>query len=551
MAEPSDGVRAPEPAAEALPEPRVVRARRWHVSLVWLVPAIAIAIAASMLIRSILLTGPRIEIEFKSADGVEAGKTEVRYKEVVIGKVVGVSLRDDRERVVAVVQLDQSAARFAVEDTTFWVVKPRIGTGGVSGLGTLFSGAYIGTDAGVSTRSRSEFVGLEVPPLVLRGEPGSIYVLRATDLGSLDVGSPVFYRRTQVGRLVGYTLDADRDELTLKIFIEAPYPKLVTTDSRFWNASGIDLTLSASGLSVNTQTLASILAGGVAFETPARPGRPTPAPDNSVFTLFGDRRTALAPPDGIAVPVRMSFDQSVRGLSPGATVDLLGVDIGRVRSVALDYDARRKRFPVEVVADIYPLRLGPVMSELLRDVHGAGDAVVLQQLVANGLRAQLRTGNLLTGQLYVALDFIPGPARTASIGDDGTVRMPTVPGTLSELQPQIAEIVQKVSKIPFDEIGRDLRSTLASANKAIGQLSPEAQKALAEVQRTLQRTQATLESLERNVADPSAPMQRNLEDTLIELQRTSRALRLLSDYLQQHPEALLRGKPADAPVPQR
>ena len=156
MAEPSD---PPPPSDAELPPPRVVSAARWNVSLVWLVPAVAIAIAASMLVRSVFLAGPRIEIEFKSAEGVEAGKTEVRYKEVVIGKVVGVALRDDRERVVVIVQLDQSAARFAVEYTTFWVVKPRIGTGGVSGLGTLLSGAYIGTDAGVSTRSRSEFVG--------------------------------------------------------------------------------------------------------------------------------------------------------------------------------------------------------------------------------------------------------------------------------------------------------------------------------------------------------------------------------------------------------
>jgi paraquat-inducible protein B len=176
---------------------------------------------------------------------------------------------------------------------------------------------------------------------------------------------------------------------------------------------------------------------------------------------------------------------------------------------------------------------------------------VLEQLVAHGLRAQLRTGNLLTGQLYVALDFIPGPPRKASIGDDGAVRMPTAPGTLSELQPQIAEIVSKVSKIPFDEIGRDLRTTLSRASTAIGQLTPDAQKALAEVQRTLARAQTTLDNLDRNVTDPSAPVQRNLEDTLIELQRTARALRVLADYLQQHPESLLRGKPADAPVPKR
>jgi paraquat-inducible protein B len=540
----------PAPANE-LPRPRIVKARRWNVSLVWLVPAVAIAIAASMLVRTVFLAGPRIEIEFKSADGVEAGKTEVRYKEVVIGKVVSVALRDDRKRVVVVVQLDRSATSFAVDDTTFWVVRPRIGAAGVSGLGTLLSGAYIGSDAGVSNKSRSEFVGLEAPPFVLRGEPGAVFVLRSDDLGSLDVGSPVFHRRTPVGRVVGYTLDADRDELSMKIFVEAPYQKLVTLNSRFWNASGIDLTLNASGLSVNTQTLASVLAGGMAFESPPDSASSPPAPENTVFTLFSDRRSALAPPDGIALPIDMVFNQTVRGLAPGAAIDLLGVEIGRVRHIALQYDAQKKRFPVEVLAEIYPLRLGPVRAALLRDAGGAGDAVVLQQLVASGLRAQLRTGNLLTGQLYVALDFIPGPPRTASIGDDGVVRMPTAPGTLSELQPQIAEIVQKVSKIPFDAIGRDLRSTLQGASAAIRQLSPEAQKALVEVQRTLGSAQKSLENLDRHVTDPNSPVQRNLEDTLLELQRTSRALRVLSDYLQQHPEALLRGKPADAPVPTR
>ncbi len=548
MAEP---VPPESPAPDVAPPlPRIERARRWNVSLVWLVPLVAIAIAGSLLVRSVFLTGPRVEIEFKSADGVEPGKTEVRYKEVVIGKVVSVSLRDDRKRVVVVAQLDRSAAKFAVEDTSFWVVRPRIGTAGITGLGTLLSGAYIGTDAGVSEVSRKNFIGLEAPPLVLRGEPGTVYVLKVDDLGSLDVGSPVFHKRTPVGRVVGYTLDAERDELSMKIFIEAPYQKLVTRDSRFWNASGIDLTLNSSGLSVNTQTLASILAGGIAFDSPPDAPRAAAAPENTVFRLFADRRQALAPADGESVTVRMVFDQSARGLAPGATVDLLGIDIGRVRSITLQYDASRKRFPVEVVADIYPMRLGPVRTALIRDA-GGGDVVVLQRLVANGLRAQLRTGNLLTGQLFVALDFLPGPASKATLADDGTLRLPTAPGTLSEIQPQIAEIVHKISKIPFDDIGRDLRATLSSASGAIRSLTPQAQQALAEVQKTLQRAQSSLDSLDRNLIDSNAPVQRSVEDTLQELQRTSRALRVLSDYLQQHPEALLRGKPADPPVPQR
>ena len=541
------------PAADGeLPRPRIVEARRWHVSLVWLVPVVAIAIAASLLVRTVFLTGPRIEIEFASADGVEAGKTDVRYKEVVIGKVTAVSLRDDRKRVVVGVQLDRSAAGFAVEDTAFWVVRPRIGAAGVSGLGTLLSGAYIGTDSGVSRKGRSEFVGLEAPPFVLRGEPGTVFVLHSDDLGSLDVGSPVFHRRARVGRVVGYTLDPVSDELSIKMFIEAPYNRLVTPQMRFWNASGIDLTVNASGLTLNTQTLASVLAGGLAFELPPGVRNGPPAAANTVFTLYNDRRSALAPPDGLAVPIRMVFDSSVRGLVEGAAIDLLGIEIGRVRSVALQYDGDRKRFPVEVIAEVYPLRLGSIRTVLLRDAKGGDDAEVIRRLIANGLRAQLRTGNLLTGQLYVAFDFIPGAAtKVAASATPGIVLMPTTPGTLSEIQPQIADIVQKVSKIPFDAIGRDLQSTLAGASKAIGQLTPQAQKALAEVQRTLAKAQGSLDNLDRNVTDPSAPVQRNLEDTLAELQRASRSLRVLSDYLQQHPESLLRGKPADPTLPQR
>ena len=550
------GAAAPEPprpapaGGEDLPQPEIVEARRWNVSLVWLLPAVAIAIGASLLVRGIFLVGPLIDIEFASAEGVEAGKTDVRYKEVVIGKVQSVSLRDDLKGVVVGVRLDRSAARFAVQDTTFWVVRPRIGVAGVTGLGTLLSGAYIGTDAGVSTKARATFKGLEAPPFVLRGEPGRIFVLRSFDLGSLDVGSPVFYRRTRVGRVVGYTLDAVRDELSVRIFIESPYEQLVGENTRFWNASGIDLSINASGLTLNTQTLASVLSGGLAFENP--PGPRKPAAENTVFTLFSDRTTAMAPADGLPVRMRMVFDSSVRGLAEGAAIDLLGIEIGRVTSIALQYDPARKRFPVEVLADVYPARLGPVRAALLRvsPTPGGDDAVVLQQLVAQGVRAQLRTGNLLTGQLYVALDFIGKGAARATLAD-GTLTVPTAPGTLAEIQPQIAEIVEKVSRIPFEEIGKDLRSTLAGANAAIGRLTPEAQKAMAEVQRTLARAQASLDNLDRNVTDPGAPVQQNLQDTLLELQRTARALRVLADYLQQHPESILRGKPPDKPIPPR
>lgn len=561
MAETPEGPSNPEPAVaepavlatvlQDLPQPEVARPRRFGLSLVWLVPIVALAVAASLFVRTVILVGPRIDIEFTSADGIEPGKTDVRYKEVVVGRVEAVSLRGDRKRVIVTVRLDRAAAGLAVEDTLFWVVRPRIGAGGISGLGTLLSGAYIGADAGTLAKPRDSFIGLEVPPFVLRGEPGAAFVLRADDLGSLEVGSPVLYRRTRVGRVVGYTLDPALDQLSIRVFVEAPYQTLVTPQARFWNASGVDLRLNASGLTLNTQTLASVLAGGVAFEIPVGAPKAAAAPAGSAFVLFNDRKAALAPEDGAPVQVRMVFDQSVRGLGDNAPIDFLGVEIGRVRTISLQYDGKRERFPVRVLAELYPLRLGAIRSALFAGAQGdpAAEAAVLQRLVEKGMRAQLRTGNLLTGQLYVALDFVAKGPHARPTFTDGALDLPTIPGTLSEVQPQIAEIVAKLSKVPFEEIGKSLQGTLSGASAAIAQLTPPAQKALAEVQRTLAGAQASLQSLDRNITDPSAPVQRGVDDTLQELQRAARSLRVLADYLQLHPETLLRGKPADPPVP--
>lgn len=556
MTEPIDsasGPAAPAPAEAApLPvaEPVIRRKNRARLSLVWLVPIIAVVVGASLLISTLLQNGPRVVIAFRTAEGIEPGKTEVRYKEVVVGHVETVTLSDDHKRVLVGVRLDRSAANVAVDDTHFWVVRPRIGTAGVSGLSTLLSGAYIGVDAGTSKKSRKQFVGLEVPPFVLRGEPGRSFVLRANDLGSLDVGSPVYYRRTRVGRVVGYTLDAQNDELTVTVFIEAPYEPLVTAETRFWNASGLNLQLNASGFTLNTQALTSVIAGGIAFEHLPGSQAAVPAPSNTRFFLFGDRKSALAPRDGPPLAIRLVLDQSVRGLAVGAPVDFLGIEIGAVQAITPTYDARHRRYPVQVRANIYPLRVAEVRRAVLQNRLGepGADVLFLRTLVDNGLRAQLRTGNLLTGTQYVALDFMPKAARATldTSGPDPVV--PTVPGTLSELQPQIARIVANISKVPFDEIGRDLSGTLRQAQDAIRQLTPEARKALADVQRTLNSVQESLGRLDRNVLDDSAPMQRNVEQTMSELQRAAQSLRVLGDYLQRHPEALLRGKRADAPI---
>jgi len=543
-----------KPTPSDLPEP-VVQRPRLNVSLVWLVPIIAALVGLSLVIHAWVDAGPTINISFQTAEGLEPGKTPVKYKNVIIGRVTAVHLSQDRARVVAKVALEKSAQGFATADTRFWVVRPRIGLGGVSGIDTLLSGAFIGADVGQSQEPQNDFEGLENPPSVTHGAPGKTFDLHADDLGSLDIGSPIYYRRIQVGRVSSYHLDPDGKGVTLEIFIDAPNDQFVTTSTRFWNASGIDVSLGADGLKVSTQSLATVLAGGVAFQDPPGPHDVTPASPDAGFRLFNDRATAMAPPDGEPKYIRMRFAQSLRGLTVDAPVEFLGVPFGRVVSVNLDFDEKTQTFPTVVGAVVYPARLGKAHDKLVALAKARGDDEQMSQmmgrLVEHGLRAQARTGNLLTGQLYIAMDFLPNSPKVAFDGTAKPLEIPTAPGDFQKLQEQLVDIVGKIQKIPFDSIGKNLDQSLAELNQTLKQVNTGV---LPEVKTTLKGAQQTLGNA-NNALAPDSPLQQNLGGTLQELQRAARSLRVLTDYLGDHPDALLRGRRADdkpaqaAPLP--
>jgi len=226
---------------------------RWRPALIWLVPFVALLIALSLAAKAVLDTGPTIEVSFRTAEGLVAGKTTVRYKQVDIGLVRQIDLSDDRSHVIAKIELRKDASNFAAKDSRFWVVRPRVGTGGISGIDTLLSGAYIEVDGGKAEQKQENFTGLEVPPVVSSDIPGKVFFLKAQDLGSLDVGVPIYYRRINVGQITAYKLAADGKTVELQTFIQSPYDKFVTTDARFWQASGDDVTLNASGFNLDNQ----------------------------------------------------------------------------------------------------------------------------------------------------------------------------------------------------------------------------------------------------------------------------------------------------------
>ena len=530
--------------SDELPRP-VVKRRHFNASLIWLIPALAAIVGIGLVINNWLATGPDITISFQSAEGLDAGKTTVKYKNVVIGRVKKIHLSDDRSHVLVNVALEKSAEGFASKNTRFWVVRPRIGLGGVSGVDTLLSGAFIGADIGDSKASEDEFKGLEIPPAVNHGAPGRSFILHTDDLGSLDIGSPIYFRRIQVGRVVLFKLDKDGKGVSLQIFIDGPNDKFVSKSSRFWNASGVDLSLGANGLKLNTQSITSVLAGGIAFQDPKGPHDAAPAPEDQEYKLFDDQTTAMAPPDGDPRYIRMRFNQSVRGLAVDAPVEFLGINIGKVVSVRLDYDQKKQRFPVQVGAVLYPQRLGTAYSKLEAMATANGEnpdlSNLMSHLVAHGLRAQARSGNLLTGQLYIALDFVPKAPKVAFDANAKPLTIPTVPGSFDKLQEQLSDIVDKIDKVPFDSIGKRLDLTLAALNSTLKQVNGET---LPEFKDTLQGVQKTLGSAD-NVLSSDSPLQQNLGSTLDQVQRMARSLRVLSDYLGGHPESLIRGRRAD------
>lgn len=540
------------PPESDIPEAAIERRRYRSSQLIWLVPIIAAIVGLSLAVKFYLEQGPVITITFKSGEGIEAGKTRIKFKDVQVGLVKSITISRDRSSVKVVAQLNKEAENLLVADTRFWVVSPRISGGGISGLNTLMGGSYIAMDAGVSTAEQVEFTGLDGPPAVKMDEPGRQFVLQAQDIGSLNVASPIYYRRIQAGEVISYQLNKEGSGVTITIFIRAPFDQYVKANTLFWHASGVEFSLDAGGVKVNTQSVSSILLGGIAFQTPEDNRENKPAPSNSIFTLFADRDEALKRSDTVVERYLLVFHESVRGLSVGAPVDLRGVPVGEVSKIGVELGAGRKNVVMPVEINFYPERLRARYRTTTQQQAPTDTRKLLTTLVEQGLRAQLRNGNLLTGQLYVALDFFPKETAARIDWTRNPPLLPTTTGSLEQFQTSLMQVVQKLERLPLEELAGDARttlksldSTLASADRLLkgidASLLPEARGMVHDVRTTLDELRTTLTSARQALA-ADAPLQHDLREALREMNRAAQSLRTLGDYLERHPEAVLQGK---------
>ena len=553
---------------QPLPQSRVLQRRPFH--LVWLIPLVALAVATYLGVRAVRQRGAEIVITFNSAEGMSAGQTKVRHKAVDLGTVQRVALAPDLRTVELHVQMQREANRMLTDHARFWVVRPRLNAGNLTGLDTLISGSYIEIDPGPpdqgSGKAQSSFVGLEEPPAVRSDEPGRTFTLASGRIGSLSSGSPVFFHDIAVGEVLGYDLNDDGQNVAIHAFIRRPYDDYVHEDTRFWNSSGLALKLGAQGVQVQLESLQALLSGGVAFDRPTSSATVPLAKPGATFTLYSDQDSASAAGYKQRLQFTTYVEASVRGLGIGAPVELYGIQIGNVTSVQLQVDSSGTSSRVRIDFEVQPERILP--PEQL--THPPLD--VARVLVRRGLRVQLRSANFITGQLLLAMDFFPGePSMDVRQEADRMVLPSMAASGIDSITNGLSAISAKLGSLPLDDIARNLSAALGGVAKLTN--GPELQQtlrslqvAMADVQDVVRKLDAGLAPALKRLPDIAGALQatvdranrlvgsvdtgygnssefnRNLQRLLGQVSDTARSVRLLADYLGQHPEALLRGR---------
>lgn len=542
--------------------PEAVVVAKTSVSYIWIIPLVAVFIAAWLAYKSVSEQGPMVTITFQHAEGIEAGKTKIRYKDVEIGVVQQVELTSDLSRVVVTAQFVKGADRYLKQETRFWIVKARLKAGEVSGLDTLFSGIYIGVDPAINGETTYNFEALDKPPVVTSEQNGRNFILRAQSLGSVDIGTPVYFRQIDVGQVVGYQLSEDKQHIDIQVFVYAPFHNLVTTSSRFWEESGVDVSMDTSGFRVDSESVMTMLLGGISFETPVSLDKAEAAQENTVFEFYENRQATQVKRYAAKSYYMLYFDESVRGLAPGASVEFRGMQIGRVVDVRIEFDKDHLEVRIPVLIEVEPERFNIVaQNKKDRKITLEDSYNVFESMVAKGLRAKLKNANLLTGKLLVDMDFYQN-VPVAAIQKNGDYPVfPTIATEFGEITAGLAKMIGKVNALPLETITENVVQITAKINMLMS--DPELGKTVTHLNELLLsikknstdintqsipalnesfiKAQETLASIQR-LAGPDGPAGRELNRLIIDFTEAARAVREMAEYLERHPESVLYGK---------
>ena len=523
-------------------EAKVQKVRNW--SPVWIFPIVTALIGAWILFYHYSHQGPVVTLITTNAEGIEGGKTTIKSRSVDVGVVESATLTDDLTHVEITARLNAGMEKLLHGDSVFWVVKPQVGREGISGLGTLLSGAYIELQPGKKGSQPGQYQLLDSPPLAPPDAKGIRVILDSKKAGQLSPGDPVLFRGYRVGSVETSTFDTQKRTISYQLFINAPNDRLVTGNVRFWKDSGIAVDLTSAGMRVEMGSLSTLFGGGVSFDVPEGMDQGQPVAQKTAFRLYDDQKSIQDSLYTDHIDYLMFFKDSVRGLQPGAPVEFRGIRLGTVSKVPFFAPGMR-----QVLDDDYriPVLIRIEPERLINQVGDTPDiAQHIEGLMKRGLRGSLKTGNLVTGALYVDMDFFPKEPPLKEIREFGGYKIiPTVSGGLAQIQQRLMETLDKINNLPLTPMiqqatntlsesqatMRRLQATLDNLNKltasqSMQQLPQDMQKTLRELNRSMQGFQPGSAAYNKMVAD----MQR-LDQVLRELQPVLKTLNTKSNAL--------------------
>ncbi|WP_443256013.1 intermembrane transport protein PqiB [Xenorhabdus sp. IM139775] len=518
---------------EDLTQARIRKLKSW--SPVWIVPIITVLIGAWILFYHFSHQGPEVTLVTSNAEGIEAGKTKIKSRSVDVGVVESVSLSENLGQVIIKARLNDGMNRLLHKDSAFWVVKPQIGREGVSGLSTLLSGVFIELQPGTEDEEENSFSLLDAPPLASPDVKGIRLILTSEKAGRLTPGDPVLFRGYRVGSVEAGTFDPVSRLVRYQIFVKAPYDALLTTNVRFWEDSGVTFDMSSQGIRVEVASLSTLFGAGVSFDIPKGWERGNPVKEKEVFKLYESEKNIQNTLYTEHTEILLFFSDSVRGLQPGAPVEFRGIRVGTVAKVPFYIEGIKQRidsdFRIPVLIHIEP---GRFVKEL---GNGLNTDKELKETIARGLRATLKSGNLLTGALFIDLDFFPHEkAWEGSYDIAGYKTLPTVSGGLAQIQQKVITALDKINGMPIEPVFvqatralEESRKTIKTAQKTMDELnrilaSKEAQELPKDIQSTLQALNRSMQGIQ-----PGSPAYSKLMDNM---QRLDQVLRELQPVLQ-------------------
>jgi paraquat-inducible protein B len=537
------------PENESAPSARVRpgRLRAW----IWIVPVFAAILVTALGVRALIERGPLITISFNDAEGLQAGTTPVRHKDVDLGMVESIYLSGDMSHVLVRARMHRSVSSHLTAGTRFWIVRPRVGLGGVSGLSTLVSGSYIEMYPGPGIPQR-QFVGLAEEPMLTPEMPGSAFTLHTTNLGSLVAGSPISYRGIAVGQVQGFSLDQLGTQISIFTFIRAPYDKLVNAQSRFWNSGGIDVSVGTGGVRFRAASWQELISGGISFDTPDNTKTQAASVAGTQFHLYDNQNEAQRDPRGNALRYLVDFVDTAGDVAPGSPVQLLGSEVGQITESRLQYDDVRERLLRRVTLEIDPNRIQITHSKTNAAADSA-EALNLRiaKLVARGLRARLISANLITGAKVVSLDIVHDAPAARIDQVDGYTRLPSAYSTdisdiLASVQATLHHLETATAGPELGDAIKALDRTLTTLDHTTSAIEPEIKPLLMNLRQASEAAQRAMQAAE-GVLGSEASSGTDLPRLIRELTEAARSTRELTGYLERHPEALLRGRAADRP----